>query len=70
MMVGARYPSDEFLVMGRGANSRQYQAFKDMGITDVSVFNTTVRSLGLMPEDDSYIDAGELGYLVCMTESE
>ena len=70
MMAGARYPSDEFLVMGRGANSRKYQALKDMGITDVRVFNTTVRSLGLLPEEESYIDAGESGYLICMTDSE
>lgn len=58
----ASHPFTTFLQMGEGSSKSRYEVFVNEGIRDITDFNAVAATMGL----DSWVDAGELAYLVCM----
>ena len=59
----ASHPLTTFLRMGEGTSESRYQAFVNEGLNDITDFNAVAATMGLA----SWVDTGELAYLVCMT---
>jgi len=63
LMMDEAHPSNEFVIMGGGADEKKYQIFRDNGINNMKQFNEALKQIN---PDYPHIDAGDLAYLLCM----
>ena len=67
LMLEVAHPSPLFVVMGSGADRQAYDVLRHAGISNLAILNAVVREVHTGAAPFSQIDAGELGYLVCMS---